>query len=265
MSILRSHPVRGIVLVCVVSLVSFAGASVAVAVTPAPRLTIHSMALPTHFSSADNEGGLQFSGGTFETGPCDVWQVMVTNSGSQPAAGPVVLTDALPAGLNVRKIEFIWYNNQLARAGGTSEVDLVESGEGVCEPEAVPVRCEFFGVLAPDQRLAMQISTTVQPGAVSALNTASVSEAGRPVASVSENDVISSEPALFAPGAFLSGISGSDGMSDTQAGDHPYELATRVEVSTKIAPPPERAIPKATTVDRGVRDVVIDLPLGVLG
>src|SRR3984893_7325794 len=128
MSILRSNPVRCIVLVCVLSLVSFVVASVAVAVTPAPRLTIHSLALPTHFSAADSEGCLQLGASYID--PCDVWQVTVTNSGSQPAAGPVILTDALPAGLNVHGV-------------------LLASGEGVCEPEAVPVRCEFFGGLAP--------------------------------------------------------------------------------------------------------------------
>jgi hypothetical protein len=259
MSILRSHPVRGIVLVCVLSLVSFAAASVAVAVTPAPSLTIHSLASPTHFSSADSEGCLQR--GVSSQDPCDVWQVTVTNSGSQPAAGPVVLTDALPAGLSVHGVQFFWAQNPVGLGGGEAGVG---SGEGVCEPEAVPVRCEFFGGLAPDQRLEMVIYTTVQPGAVSALNTASVSEAGSPVASVSENDVISSEPPLFAPSAFLSSISGSDGTSDTQAGDHPYEFVTRIDLNTKIAPPPERGSPRATSVD-GLRDVVVDLPLGLVG
>src|ERR1700730_15977443 len=245
MSILRSHPVRRIVLVCVLSLVSLAAASAAVAVTPAPSLTIHSLAVPNHFSAADSEGCLELSASYLD--PCDVWQVTVTNSGSQPAAGPVVLTDALPAGLNVHGV-------------------LLASGEGVCEPEAVPVRCEFFGGLAPDQRLEMVIYTTVQPGAVSALNTASVSEAGRSVASVSENDVISSEPPLFAPSAFLASISGSDGTSDGQAGDHPYEFVTRVDLNTKIGPTPEKTSNRrATTVEYGVRDVVVDLPLGLLG
>src|SRR3984893_16683474 len=219
MSILRSHLVRGIVFVCVLSLVSFVVASVAVAVTPAPRLTIHSLALPTHFSAADSEGCLQLGASYID--PCDVWQVTVTNSGSQPAPGPVVLTDVLPAGLNVHGVQFFCTKNQGAYEGPSGE--RVRGSEGVCEPEAVPVRCEFFGGLAPDQRLEMMIYTTVQPGAVSALNTASVSEAGIPVASVSENDVISSESPLFAPSAFLSGISGFDGASDRQAGDHPYE------------------------------------------
>src|ERR1700730_8699797 len=258
MSILRSHLVRGIVFVCVLSLVSFVVASVAVAVTPAPSLTIHSLALPTHFSAADSEGCLQLGASYID--PCDVWQVTVTNSGSQPAAGPVILTDALPAGLSVHGVQFFLIK-QLARQTSEGTVNLLESGEGVCEPEAVPVRCEFFGGLAPDQQLEMMIYTTVQPGAVSALNTASVSEAGRPVASVSENDVISSEPPLFAPSAFLSGISGFDGASDRQAGDHPYELVTRIDLSTKMGPPPESGNRRATTVDHGVRDVVVDLPL----
>src|SRR3984893_8742266 len=264
MSILRSNPFRGIVLVCVLSLVSFVVASVAVAVTPAPSLTIHSLALPTHFSATDSDGCLKGESVSY-TDPCDVLQVTVTNSGSQPAAGPIILTDVLPAGLSVHGVQFFWAQNLGQYYEGPSG-NLVGSGEGACNPEAVSVSCEFLGVLAPDQRLTMMIYTTVGPGAVSALNTASVSEAGKPVASVSENDVISSAPSLFAQSAFLSGISGFDGMSDTQAGDHPYEFATRIDLSTKIGKFGEGGgYLRATTVDHGVRDVMIDLPLGVLG
>src|ERR1700730_5394409 len=134
MSILRSNPFRGIVLVCVLSLVSFVVASVAVAVTPAPSLTIHSLALPTHFSATDSEGCLKEESVSY-TDPCDVLQVTVTNSGSQPAAGPIILTDVLPAGLSVHGVQFFWAQNLGQYYEGPSG-NLVGSGEGACNPEA---------------------------------------------------------------------------------------------------------------------------------
>jgi hypothetical protein len=240
--------------------VMLAGAPSASAATPAPHLTIHSLAAPTHFSSADTEECIVEKQGR---SPCDVYQVTVTNSGGQPTSEPVVLADELPAGLNVLRIQFLLAKNQVTFEGEPPEGEEYEHSE-TCKPEAKPVSCEFLGTLMPDQRLEMKIYTTVEPGAVSALNAASVSEGGKPVASTSENDVISSTPPPFGPSAFISEITGTDGAPDTQAGDHPYELVTRIDLNTKMGRTPESEL-QATTVGQGVRDVVVDLPLGFLG
>jgi hypothetical protein len=241
-------------------LVTLAAATSASAATPGPDLTIQSLALPTHFSSADTKECLK------EQPPsCDAYQVTVTNSGSQPTPGPITLADGLPAGLNVLGVKFFFAKTQASFNFEAPEGERVASSEGACKANAVPVSCEFFGGLAPDQRLEMRISVTVEPGAASALNTASVSEGAKPVASISEADVISSTPPLFGPGAFISSIASSDGAPDTQAGDHPYELVTRIDVNSEMGRPSEGPPVKPTTVEHGVRDVVVDLPLGFLG
>ncbi len=246
--------------------VMLVGAASAAVARPSPDLTIHSLALPTHFSSADTKECLAERFGAL---PCDSYHVTVTNSGALPAKGPIVLTDQLPAGVKVRstpnkQVRFSLAKNQVAPEEEAPEGDPVESGEGVCHPEAEPVSCEFFGELQPDQRLEMKIFTTVEEHAKDAPNTVSVSEAGTPVASTEEDDVIESTPPPFGPKAFLSDITSSDGTPDTQAGDHPYELVTKIDVNTEMGLTTlNHAGP--TPVGHGVRDVVVDLPLGLLG
>jgi hypothetical protein len=254
------------------------GAASASAATPAPRLTIHALAMPTNFSSADTEGCLTQAQGVL---PCDSYQVTVTNSGDGPTKGPITLTDALPAGLMVDNgpschekaegcgVTFFWWHNSLTTEPGSNENSLGEElypGEepAPCKPEAVPVSCEFTKTLMPDQRLTMYIYMTTEPGAVSEPNTASVSEAGGPVASISANDVISTNSPPFGPNAFSSQITSSDGTPDLQAGDHPYEFATRFDLNSAMGFTPTSFF-EPTTVGNGVRDVVVDLPLGFLG
>src|SRR6185312_15698010 len=113
----------------VVAVVLLLGVAPAVAVPPAPGLTIHSFATPSHFSQADS--GVE----CFESpgGVCDVYQITVTNSGAAPTEGPVTITDALPANLKMQRL--------LSLQSGERGHGLVPAGE--CEPEAVPVKCVF--------------------------------------------------------------------------------------------------------------------------
>jgi len=218
--------------------------------------------------------------------PCDSYVVTVTNAGNAPTKGPITLTDALPAGLRVHLNEshcpvrgeecgvfFSWNNNSVISEPGSREgpegehlypINQNSEPTKVCKPEATHVSCEFEQPLMPDQRLLMEVTTTVMPGAVSAPNTASVSEAGVPVASTTEDDVISPTPPPFGPSAFISAITSSDGEPDLQAGDHPYEFATEIDLNSEMGFTPESII-NTTTVGHGVRDVVVDLPLGFLG
>jgi hypothetical protein len=53
-------------------------------------------------------------------------------------------------------------------------------------------------------------------------------------------------------------------MPDVQAGEHPYEFVTRIDLNSKMGFDPESQL-VPTTVGHGVRDVVVDLPLGFLG
>jgi hypothetical protein len=241
-----------------VTLVSLVCVQAAGAATPAPALSLHVLAGPTHFSSADNAHCL-------EEGPpsCDVYQVTVTNTGSLPASGPITLTDALPAGLQVVRVGFFLAKDQPSPFDNeASEGEALEGS--LCKPEVVPVSCEYEGTLEPDQRLEIQVFVTVEPGAVSAPGTAGVLEGGSPVASTGAGDVISALAPAFGPNAFFADATGVDGAPDSQAGDHPYEYLNRLDLNTRMGPNALGTV-RPGPVQRGIRDVVIDLPVGFLG
>jgi len=248
------------------------GAASAIAATPAPHLTIHMLPMPTRFSSADTAECLAHTGGSTFEAPCDSYFLTVTNTGDAPTTGPITITDALPPGVSLLTAPeranlalYRWFESATTELGseeGTLGGQLYP-GSTLCNPEAVPVSCEFTEPLPPDQRLNMEVLTTVQPNAQAAPTTATVSEAGVPVASITANDSISSTPPLFGPSALASAVTSPDGSPDVQAGDHPYEFTTSIDLNSKMGFTPESKL-LPTTVG-GVRDVVVDLPLGFLG
>jgi hypothetical protein len=251
----------GLVVVCVV-LLGCVGSAVAAAPVAGPRLSLHTLASPTDFSAGDTVECLHVGG---SLPPCDAFQVTATNLGDAVAAGPVVLTDALPAGLTQLFFRFDIARNQTALEGeGPQGEPVEEAGEGKCEAGATSVRCEFTGELQPDQRLEMKIYVTVEEHAASALNHATVAENGLVVATSDQDDVISPVAPVFEATAFLSQLTAVNGAEDAMAGDHPYELVTRFDASSKIGLTPEGTL-LATNVGDGVRDVVVDLPPGVVG
>jgi hypothetical protein len=241
----------------------------AAAATPGPDLTIHSLAIPTHFSAGDNATECLDHGAG---GSCDGYQVTVTNSGGQPAAGPITITDALPAGLTVREVKLFWSGDPVEKGEhdfGPSRCTTKAEGTQVVRctlPESLFT--EVGRPVEPDDTLEMLIYLTVETGAVSGEpNMAAVTEGGSLLASTTESDVISAPPPPFGPSTFLSDITGPDRAGGwgpyTQAAGHPYELTSRIDLNTKIALSDTSQVEGVSV--QGVRDVVIDLPLGFLG
>ncbi|HEV3047049.1 MAG TPA: hypothetical protein VGY13_06765 [Solirubrobacteraceae bacterium] len=248
------------------------------AATASPHLALHTLALPTHFSSGDdgeclNEG----TGGLPQTVPsCDSYQVAITNSSSVPTAASIVATDTLPAGMSVVGVDLFWSENGLkvklpvGTSAGWELFPVNREGEptSLCVTKSAPVRvsCEFppeVGVLHPDQRLQMDVYVTVDEGAVAGENQVTVSEGGVEVASESEEAVIDSTSPPFGVNEFVSEIQGAGGAGDTQAGDHPFGLATRIDFDSAMQVTTENKL-EVTAVDQP-RDVVVDLPLGFVG
>ena len=245
---------------------------VADATTPAPAWSIDSLAIPTNFSPAENAGCLaEF---TTEIKVCDTYQVTATNVGSVVTHGAVTLTDTLPPDLTVRRIVLLWSGNPTG-----NELDLnPESKRCTATPldtTAAPlVRCtlptslfsEAHRTVAPDDTVRMRILTTVDEPATPAtlVNSAQVS-GGEAIeaATSSQNPLASAAPTPFGFSGLSSPLAGYDGRPDTQAGDHPYELTTQLDLDTLI-----RETPSSDTAATSVedpRDVIADLPLGVVG
>ncbi len=226
------------------------------AASAAAGFTIHSFATPTDFSTAD-DAACSFS--RTGRGPqCDSYEVTVRNAGSEPTDGStIMLTDTLPAGLTLKGIEFMWI-------GASGEE---EGGGGLAESYCteVPLECHLPVALVPDQTLEMIAYVTVDPGAEGALvNTATVSGGGVPEVSTSEQTQVGATPAFgFADLGTLT--AGLDGTPETQAGAHPYELTTTIDLNTENRFPGSDTAQLAPTSVRDVKDIVMDLPLGFVG
>jgi hypothetical protein len=268
---------RACVVVALTCVVGLAAAGDAMAASSSPAWAIESLAYPTAFGVGGNAACLaQPASQGFEA--CDTYEVSAANVGSAIAnSGPIVVTDALPAGVLVRGVAVF-----VEKPSGISSEDLsgleVRPGVKVCA--TVPVRCEVTAAflashvgaagVAPDAALKMFVSATVEPASAGTLvNRATVSGGikageGAPTSvSVSRSNPLEPVLAAFGPSIADAPFVGVDGQPDTQAGGHPYELLTRIGLNTVVRQVPEGQV-SATSV-QDLRDVVVDLPVGVAG
>jgi hypothetical protein len=232
----------------VVALVVFScfGGVAFAAVLPAGGLTVHSFSPEGQFAEEKAES----------------YRVRASDSGSVPSDGPVVVKDALPVGFTAAGVEFFLL--PAVHIGDNQIHPLVQHGDCVQGGEPVIVTCTFPEALAPDESLELQMSVTAGAGTVSGgLNTASASGPGSLEASVVEPLIVGPAPPLFGPTDMVSYIAGVDGLLDTQAGDHPYEMTTRIDLNSVVRSTPEGPI--ALTSVHDLRDVVFDLPIGIVG
>jgi hypothetical protein len=257
---------RGITVAMVASMVALGAgfsAGAAGAATPAPGWTVHSLAQPTNFSAGGNALCLKELKAGAKVQVCDSFSVTATNAGRQSTDGSMVtFTDALPAGLTVQKIDLVWpaLNKFLEK----SRVELFQAleGDGFCSKATL--RCSVPFAVAPDETIQMVVYVTVDPGAPNAFtNTVSVSGGGAAEASTSETDADSATSPSFGPSSFDFYIDGQNGEGDTQAGDHPYELTTTIDLNNELKEGPTGS--KEPTSVEDLKDVVVDLPLGFAG
>jgi hypothetical protein len=219
------------------------------AVTPGAGLTIESFASPSTFSTGDGE---------------DVYKVMVRNAGSEQTDGsPITVTDTLPAGLKVVRTVFIFQSFSVSVLRG---IALAEDLSNLCGDVTGGVRCTYPGVLPADATLTMFVYVAVEEGAAGTLtNTASVSGGGTADASVSARNPNGGAPAPFGVSEFAPLLAGLDGLPDTQAGAHPYELSTMIDLNTVFRYPSNNRRALRRTSVQDLRDAVVDLPLGFVG
>jgi hypothetical protein len=250
--------------ICVTLVVAALFAGAASAATPAPGWTIDGFPTPTHFSEGDNARCLQgLENGNTET--CDAYEISVADAGSVASDGSAItLDDLLPAGLKVQKVAFFW------SGFSPPETDL---GGFLCSTSAAgggtEVQCQLntneFGLppVAPDDTLKVFIYVTVEGASGALASNASVAGGGGGQASIPVTNEVSSSPPPFEASAFSVLIAGADGAADTQAGGHPYELTTTIDLANSIRRSATSAL-QATAV-QDVKDVVVDLPLGFVG
>jgi hypothetical protein len=160
---------------------------------------------------------------------------------------PVVLRDRLPAGLVAKTVQ--------GRAGGT-EGALLPAPMACAVVSASLVQCEFAGKLAPYEELQAEIAVDVagtQPGQS---NEVTVSGGGARPVSLQRPVTFDSAPTPFGAANYELSAFNEDGSLDTQAGSHPYQVTTTLDLNQTGEKPflPAQA-----------KDLRFNLPPGLLG
>ncbi len=253
---------RGWLVAVVAGCVSLLCAAPVFASAPGPVWRVHSFALPSSFSTAQNASCEEAQHGNTEM--CDVYEVVVRDAGSVPSDGSTVtLTDTLPAGVTFRNVKFFWSGLPEEYGGGTANL------AGLCSEGAV-VQCQIpeefgFPGVAPDDTLQMLVYVTVNEGTPAALvNKVSVSGGGVREASVGTTNQVGAPPS-FGFAAFASSITGLDGMPEAQAGAHPYEFTSRFDFANEVKVTTDYFNGLSVAPAGDFKDAVVDLPLGFLG
>jgi hypothetical protein len=243
------------------SLLMVVVAQSAMAAAPASGFSIRAVASPTvlspEFHPAPN-GQI----GELTHAP-DSYRLTVTNTGSQPIGAPIVVRDELPQGLTATRIE-----------------GLLDTDEGYaaasCETGAV--ECTYNQSLQPGERLSVVVELSVAPGTVGPVtNSAFVTGVGAPSASTNVVTAIgtaaqsAAEP--FGLAAVSAEVVGLNGLTDGQAGDHPYETTVSFSLNTVAGGLPYLGGAETEYLSAGgvpglsahTKDVIVDVPPGVVG
>jgi uncharacterized repeat protein (TIGR01451 family) len=246
---------KKIIVVLSVSLVSACGgAASAHAAATAPAWSIRSTAVPTNFVPGDI-GGDYF------------YEVIVENSGGKATNGnPLTLTDTLPAGVDLKKVEL-----PLRDSGAISDhaATFCKATSGSGQPTitcTVPAELSEStpALLGPSEQVRMVLYVSVPPEIGGfLLNTARVQGGGAPAAETVSENPASSSPAPPGFEEFSSRLIDPEGLTVTQAGAHPYQYTTSFSVNTKATPPGTDT--PIVPAGGDVKDVEVKLPPGLVG
>lgn len=174
--------------------------------------------------------------------------VAVSNLGDAPVEGakePVVITDALPAGLSATAISGATLN-------GT---EMKCSAE---QPPPKPLQCSFAGTLYPYERLSMTIKVKVDepPGTSTTLHDGvEVEGGGAQSVHRSVPVTVSEQPTPFGIEEYELGTFNEDGTPATAAGSHPFQMTTTLVLNQGVNRQPIQ-LPK---------DLSFNLPAGLVG
>lgn len=232
-------------------------AGAASAATPDPGLTLTSVGQPTNFSSdlnAQCASDLASSNNHTVAAPdCDTYTVTATNVGAAATDGsPVTLTDTLPAGWSAQKVELYW--------SALPQTDL----GFFCS--TTPVQCTLPVPIQSGQALYMVIRLSVDPsttGTVTNSASASITDDSLPAVSASSQNHIGTAAPLFGIQDVTSSLTGEDGQPDLQAGSHPYQFTTSIDLDTQLINIP--ATSSSTLIPpQDAKDITVNLPPGLI-
>jgi len=169
-------------------------------------------------------------------------------NGEAGAGGvPINITDTLPAGLEAVAIK--------AAAGGEHGAPN-ELGPLVCA-KTPQLGCTFTGVLPPYEQIRVFIKVKVREGASSGeVNHAGVAGGGALGASLARPLTISEAPTPFGLESYEQLLEEEGGAPATQAGSHPFQFTTTLQLNQSSEPGKPPALAK---------DLNFRLPPGLIG
>ncbi len=182
--------------------------------------------------------------------------ITVENLGDATASGPLI-QDALPAGVSATAI----YASRNGQKEGFNE------NESVCS--VTTVSCSIPGVLAPYEEMEVVITVEVGHSVVSGtLNKVSVSGGDAPPTAAVHPFMVGSTTSGFGVATYELTPEEEGGSLATQAGSHPFQLTTNLELEEEIKPEEfdgephqhPRFVPAG-----GAKDLHFLLPAGVIG
>ncbi len=224
--------------------VMMGAASADATVAPAPRWDAQLIAQPTNFK-------VGLYGET-----TNAYEVVLTDIGGAPPSGPVKVVVKLAPGVTVELVEEAFNGDSLPWS--TDCEPAAEATEVVCNvPGVVRHGADFFFRVAVSNTAASVLTSEVE-----------VEGGGAPTLHKAFSTFVSSEKAPFAITDFSSTITGPAGEGDAKAGDHPTLLNTLLTAPMEtvfnageelpVYFPPRGAV-------RNDKDIVVDLPAGVVG
>jgi hypothetical protein len=242
-------------------------ATPAIAAQAPPRWAVDTNPTPTRFSAKDSAACLKGATEFNDFRRCDAYHVTLWNAGTGSSDGsPITIADSLPPGVTVQAIQ-LW-RGRLSLFGGRTELYGPGSSSKLCDTVTVTCRIATNELgeppVTPNDILEMVVFVTMSGASGPLTNTATISGGGVPEATSRVQNEVSEVPAPFGSSYFNALSAGVDGLPDTQAGGHPYEFTTTIDLNNEFRVDPE-GFPETDTAIQDVRDVVVDLPLGLLG
>jgi hypothetical protein len=227
----------------------------------APGWEIHLQSAPSDF--APGAGGV----GNNVVGSVG-YNVVVRNSGSEATSGsPVTISDRLPEGITATEV--LGYDFRPGYTNGENAKEVNSNGGYVqleCLVNRSVVTCTDPVSVGPGDTLVVSVLVKVSPvvrEGEQVRNVAAVFGGGAPSAATSQETTISSARVPYAFESFTNEVAGLNGLTDTQAGDHPYELTTSYMLKTNGGYFSDHAPSFVSPED--TKDIVVDLPQGFVG
>ena len=212
-------------------------AASAAAAAPAPAWTLSSVSAPTYFAPGDSSGTAHY-------------EITLVNTGGAATDGsPITVTDQLPTGLTLDP----------SGASGSSYAVSGSFSSLACSGGPT-VACTLDETLPPGTELQVDVPVDIAANApASVTNAVTVSGGGAQEVSATEPTTISSTSAGFAIQQFGFSATNADGYPALQAGSHPYQITTNLQLTTT-----EDASGNIVAT-QNMKDVNVALPAGIIG